>query len=283
MLFLAGSCSGDDSLATFFVACVRDRLSSQVFVCMRVCVCKRFPACLPCTHAHRSSSSFSTTIWYSLFLFMWSQWRFQESRAGRGFGRGVTVSRPLLWSERETFAEKKTSHGWMGCSLTKFSPWQPLLNKHGTVWWRPKGTHSLIFIHSPSPLTSYSLFVIFELRSIYQINVSRTYFLKIPLLSPCFFFSHFVAFFHQCTYQFLSPAGFNGFLCAISSQSDPSSDEYSFQRPFTGNEPISGFSSRSLLAGNLSCKKHVPVCLSIWWCFSVQASSVLQLHRNGSL
>ena len=75
----------------------------------------------------------------------------------------------------------------MGRSLTKFSSWQPLLNKHGTVWWKPKGTHSLIFIRSPSSLIPFSLFVISELRSIYQNNFSCIYFPQIPPL-PLFFF-----------------------------------------------------------------------------------------------
>lgn len=90
------------------------------FVCMHVCVCMSvcvnvscLPACLPCTHAYRSSSSFNRTIWYSLFLFMWFRWRFQEGRAVRGFGRGVTVSRPLLRSERETLVKRKPPmDGW---------------------------------------------------------------------------------------------------------------------------------------------------------------------------
>lgn len=41
----------------------------------------------------------------------------------------------------------------------------------------------------------------------------------------------------------------NSFLRAISSQSNPRSDKNSFQRLFTGSEPISGYSSHSLMAG----------------------------------
>lgn len=87
----------------------------------------------------------------------------------------------------------------------------------------PKGTHSLIFIYSPSPLFTYLSSLI------RQINSSRIYFPPpVPLLSPPLIF---VAFFHQCTYQFFSSVGFNGFLCAVSSHSDPSSDKYSFSTP----------------------------------------------------
>ena len=116
--------------------------------------------------------------------------------------------------------------------------------------------HQYLFI-PPQPI-SFSLFVIFELRFLNQINLSCI--LSLTFLCCLSFFLStsliFVAFFHQCTYQFLSPEGFDGFLCAISSQSDPSSDKYSFQRPLTGNESISGFSSHSLLPGNLTCQKN---------------------------
>lgn len=106
-------------------------------------------------------------------------------------------SSPRVWPQRDRqrttavvregdLAEKKTSHGWTGRSLTKFSSWQPLLNKYGTVWWRPKGTHSLIFIYSLSPPIRFSSFVVFELRSIYQINFSWIHFPQVSLLSLFF-------------------------------------------------------------------------------------------------
>lgn len=144
---------------------------------------------------------------------------------------------------------------WMdGTKLYKILPLTTSVKQIQHCGEGPKGTHSLIFIYSLSPLISFSLFVIFELRSIYQINLSCIYFPPpvscccLPLFSSLIF----VAFFHRCTYQFLSPEGFNGFLCAVSSHPDPSSDKYSFQRHFTGSELISGFSSHSLLAGNLT-------------------------------
>lgn len=183
-------------------------------------------------------------------------------------------SSPRVWPQRDRqqttavvregdLAEKKT---WMGRSLTKFSSWQPLLNKYGTVWWRPKGTHSLIFMYSS---IFFSLFVIPELRSMYQIECSCISCPQIPLLSLFIPLSlpHYCGIFPSAHLSIsLFPVGFNGFLCAVSSQSDPSSDKYSFQRPFTGNEPISGFSSHSMLAGKLTCKKkrkNESMCLSI--------------------
>lgn len=198
---------------------------------------------------------------------MWSWWRFQESRAARGFGRSVTVSGPLLWSERETLLKRKPSHGWMGCSLTKFSSRQPLLNKYGTVWWGPKGiTFTDIYLFPVSADLFFSPYLSSLTWDPYiRLTFLVFHFPQVPLLSV--FFPPpsliFVAFFHQCTYQFLPPEGFNGFLCAVSRQSDPSSDKYSFQRPFTGNEPIGGFSSRSLLAGNLTCETRVSVRLPV--------------------
>ena len=133
--------------------------------------------------------------------------------------------RPRVWPQRDRqqttavvregdLAEKKTSLGWMGGSWTKFSSWQPLLNKYSTVRWRPIGTHSLIFIYSLPPLISFSLFVISESRSIYQINFSYIYFpppvssLSLSFSSlPLSFLWHFSI---SRTYQFLFPKGFNG-------------------------------------------------------------------------
>lgn len=223
-----------------------------------------FPFCQPCTHAYRSSSSFNTTRWYSLFLFMWLWWRFQEGSSGPMGLVAVWPSADHCCGQRGRPCWKENLPWMDGVQLKQeSSSWQPLLNKHGMMWWRTKGTHTLIFIHFPLPLICFSWCHLWV-----EIYISEEVFLyffsQIPLLSLSFFLSPsliFVAFFHQCTYQFLSPAGFKGSLCAASSQSDPSSDKYSFQRPFTGNEPISGF-SRLLLAGNLSCKTCVSVCQS---------------------
>ncbi len=69
-------------------------------------------------------------------------------------------------------AEKKTSHGWMGCSLTK----SLLLTTSVKQTWHGVATaqrNTFISVYSSlSPLIPLSFFVIFELRSIYQINLS---------------------------------------------------------------------------------------------------------------
>lgn len=118
------------------------------------------------------------TKWYSLFFFfMWSRWRFQESLAAGDLAvEWPSPDHCCGWTGRPWRIE--SLHGWMGCSRTKFSSWQPLLNKHGTVCLKAqKNTFTW-----RSPLIPVSLFVIFALTSIYQIN---SCFLRIPLLPFC--------------------------------------------------------------------------------------------------
>lgn len=149
--------------------------------------------------------------------------------------------------------EKKTSHGWMGRCLTKFSSWQPLLNKHGMVWWRPKGAHSLIFFHSVSTLFPYLSSLNWDLYI--RLTFLVFSFLNfLCCLSPFpLSLSHFCGIFPSVHLSISLSCRIQQFpLCHF--QSDPSSDKYSFQRPFTGNEPISWFSLQPLLAGNLTCE-----------------------------
>ena len=143
------------------------------------------------------------------------------------------------------------------------------------VWWSPKGTHSLIYNSFPHFLLWVETYI--------SDNFFCVSFPQMPLLclSFCLSPTPFCGIFPSAHLS-ISPEGFHGFLRAISSQSDPGSDKYSLQRPFTGNEPISGFSSHSLLAGNLTCqnKMNESTSLSLFLCISVQSSSVL--HSNGN-
>lgn len=72
-------------------------------------------------------------------------------------------------------AEKKSSHGWMRRSLTKFFSSQPLLNKQNGVVKAQRNTFSDIYL-LPVSTNLFFLFVIFKLGSIYQITCLPVYF-----------------------------------------------------------------------------------------------------------
>lgn len=141
------------------------------------------------------------------------------------------------------------------------------------MWPKPKGTPPLIFIYSLSPLISSCHHWV----EIFRSDSRLLYLLSFSYFSTNSFSSHSSSVCGRSTYQFLSPVGFNRFLCAISSQSCPSSDKYSFQPSFTGSEPISGFSPWCLLTGNLACQGTVAVCeyVSLWWSKAVFAPVII--------
>lgn len=97
--------------------------------------------------------------------------------------------------------------------LNKISSSQPLLNKY-MVWWRPEERHTVIFIFSWSLTMLFFplLYVIFSLDL--HIRLTSLLFIFAWFLSSAVF----VAFLHQCTYQFLFPLRIQGFpLCCFQS------------------------------------------------------------------
>lgn len=180
-----------------------------------------FPFCQPCTHAYRSSSSFNTTRWYSLFLFMWLWWRFQEGSSGPMGLVAVWPSADHCCGQRGRPCWKENLPWMDGVQLKQeSSSWQPLLNKHGMMWWRTKGTHTLIFIHFPLPLICFSWCHLWV-----EIYISEEVFLyffsQIPLLSLSFFplsLSHFCGIFPSVHLSISLSCWIQGFsLCRFQS------------------------------------------------------------------
>lgn len=151
----------------------------------------------------------------------------------------VWLSADHWCGQRETLLKRKPLVDEWGVAEQDSSYWQPLLNKHGMVWCRTKGTHNIDMYSFPASTDTFfqichlwlKIYCIFK-KNFYCISISNSF-----VASLFFSSSHLSDIFPSVHLSISLSCWIQGFSVLLPAQSN-----IVFNTLFAKNEPISGFS-----------------------------------------